>query len=80
LQTEPDIDMAKLVVNKVLTDASIGKYDVTIGEGTFNESIQIVLGAPLLRESGNCGRREGIGMKAWGKLKLLLMVVSEGGD
>jgi hypothetical protein len=46
----------------------------------FNESIQIVLGAPLLRESGNCGRREGIGMKVWGKLKFLVMVVSEGGD
>jgi hypothetical protein len=41
LETEPDIDMARLVINKVLTDSAIGKYDVTIGEGTFNETIQI---------------------------------------
>jgi hypothetical protein len=57
-----------------------GLFWVIPNEMMFNESIQIVLGAPLLRESGNCGRREGIGMKAWGKLKLLVMVVSEGGD
>lgn len=41
LKTEPDIDMAKLVVNKILTDSAIGKFDVTIGEGTFNETIQM---------------------------------------
>ena len=41
LQTDVDIDMAKLVINKVLTDSAIGKFDVTIGEGTFNETIMI---------------------------------------
>lgn len=41
LKTEPDIETARLMINKVLTDSSIGKYDVTIGEGTFNETIQI---------------------------------------
>lgn len=41
LQTDVDIEMAKLVINKVLTDSAIGKFDVTIGEGTFNETIQI---------------------------------------
>ncbi len=41
LKTEVDIDMAKLVINKILTDSAIGKFDVAIGEGTFNETIQI---------------------------------------
>lgn len=52
LQTEPDIDMAKLVVNKVLTDTSIGKYDVTIGEGTFNETIQMANFMTLMEMAG----------------------------
>lgn len=41
LETEFDADMAKLVITKVLNDTAIGKYDVTIGEGTFNETIQL---------------------------------------
>lgn len=41
LETEPDIEMAQLVINKVLTDSSVGKYDVTIGEGAFNETIML---------------------------------------
>lgn len=48
LETEPDFEMAKLLVNKVLTDTAIGKYDVTIGEGTFNETIQMANFATLM--------------------------------
>jgi len=52
LQTEVDEDMARLVVNKVLTDSAIGKYDVTIGEGTFNETIQIANFMTLMEMAG----------------------------
>lgn len=52
LQTEPDMEMAKLVINKVLTDSSIGKYDVTIGEGTFNETIQMASFMTLMEMAG----------------------------
>lgn len=41
IQTEPDVQMARLMINKVLTDSGIGKYDVTIGEGMYNETIQM---------------------------------------
>lgn len=41
LDTEVDLDEAKLMITKVLTDSSVGKYDVTIGEGTYNETIQM---------------------------------------
>lgn len=52
LQTEPDIEMAQLVINKILTDSSIGKFDVTIGEGTFNETIQIANHMTLMEMAG----------------------------
>lgn len=52
LKTEPDIDMAKLVINKILTDSSIGKFDVTIGEGAFNETIQIANFMTLMEMAG----------------------------
>ena len=52
LETEVDIDMARLVINKVLTDSAIGKYDVTIGEGTFNETIQIANFMTLMEMAG----------------------------
>lgn len=41
LKTEPDIEGARFTINKVLNDSGIGKYDVTIGEGAYNETIQI---------------------------------------
>lgn len=41
LTTEFDQDMATLLITKVLTDSSVGKYDVTIGEGAYNETIQM---------------------------------------
>lgn len=41
LKTEPDVEAAKMTINKVLNDTGIGKYDVTIGEGVYNETIQI---------------------------------------
>lgn len=41
LQTEPDVQGARALVNQVLNDSSLGKYDVTIGEGTYNETIQL---------------------------------------
>lgn len=53
LKTVPDIDMARLVVNKVLTDSSIGKFDVTIGEGTLNETTQISNFMTLMEMSSN---------------------------
>jgi hypothetical protein len=41
LQTEPDVQMARLMINKVLSDSKLSKFDVTIGEGTYNETIQM---------------------------------------
>lgn len=41
MQTEPDVQSARLMINKVLNDSKIGRYDVTIGEGTYNETIQM---------------------------------------
>ena len=36
-----DMDLAKEAVNRVLTDTSLGKYDVSIGEGPFNDTIRL---------------------------------------
>jgi hypothetical protein len=52
LQTEVDLDMAKLVINKILTDSAIGKYDVTIGEGAFNETIMMANHMMLMEMAG----------------------------
>ncbi len=52
LETEVDVDMARLVINKILTDSSVGKFDVTIGEGTFNETIQIANHMTLMEMAG----------------------------
>lgn len=41
LETEPDQQEATLMITKVLSDSSVGKYDVTIGEGAYNETIQM---------------------------------------
>lgn len=41
LKTEFDEDLARMTINRVLNDASMGKYDVTIGEGAYNETIQM---------------------------------------
>ena len=41
LETEPDIQAATLDITKVLSDSAVGKYDVTIGEGAYNETIQM---------------------------------------
>jgi hypothetical protein len=36
-----DMDSAKEIINKVLNDAEIGKYDVNIGEGPYAETIRM---------------------------------------
>jgi len=40
IETELDPDEAGIIVNKILNDAGLGKYDVSIGEGPFNETIK----------------------------------------
>lgn len=40
LETEVDMQEAMVVINKVLNDASLGKYDVSLGEGPFSETIK----------------------------------------
>jgi hypothetical protein len=52
LETEPDIEMAKLVINKILTDTAVGKFDVTIGEGAFNETIMLANHMMLMEMAG----------------------------
>lgn len=41
LKTEVDQDTAIQLVNNVLNDAEIGKYDVAIGEGPYSETIRM---------------------------------------
>lgn len=36
-----DMDIARETINKVINDAEIGKYDVTIGEGPYSETIRM---------------------------------------
>jgi hypothetical protein len=36
-----DFDEAIKLVNQVLNDAEIGKYDVNVGEGPFNETVRL---------------------------------------
>lgn len=40
LQTETDYEEATVIINKVLGDTSLGKYDVSLGEGAFSETIK----------------------------------------
>lgn len=42
LLTMVDTDEAQVVINQILTDKDLGKYDVSIGEGPFNETIKMM--------------------------------------
>ena len=41
LVTMVDYDSAILLINKILSDSEIGKYDIEIGEGPFEETIRM---------------------------------------
>lgn len=42
LLTMVDTDNAQVTINDILNDTTIGKYDVSIGEGPFNETIKLM--------------------------------------
>lgn len=41
IKTMVDIDSAIILINKILNDAEISKYDVAIGEGPYQETIKL---------------------------------------
>ena len=41
IKTEVDKDVVGQIFNKVLNDADLGKYDVSIGEGAYSETVKI---------------------------------------
>ena len=41
LETMVDIDTANQIINSVLNDSEIGRYDVAIGEGPYSETIRM---------------------------------------
>jgi len=41
LVTVVDFDSAMILINQVLNDNELGKYDVSVGEGPFNETIRL---------------------------------------
>lgn len=41
LETAVDFDQAITMINTILNDTGLGKYDVSVGEGPFNETTQI---------------------------------------
>jgi hypothetical protein len=40
IQTEVDEQEAGVIINKILNDSAVGKYDVSIGEGAFSETVR----------------------------------------
>lgn len=42
VKTETDQDEAGVIVNKILNDSALGKFDVSIGDGPFNETIKFM--------------------------------------